>query len=784
MNHTLSSEPAGWSAPARGGWGPLRPWLISLPVLLLLLALVWSWDFRLVWQVRDVVLEVKAPQALLITLVGDTGQGFDQEGVLATAYDPRPEEHKVLTFLLPPGKHFRSLRLDLGEQTGQLEIKSVSFRSLIEDTRFSNQGLQDLFLPLAGAGGSSVIQGNLRINGAHGRARLDMNHSAADRVFGPRRRVLKLRLFWTAVCLFAATLVFLSLRYPAGQPGPGGLSGKQFAALASLSALFGLACFYFLRRVDFDFFDTRCKATITLQTSQEDRHYFFYDTGRDFNVREFQSLDVRGLDTFQNLAFQMPGRRLPENIRFDPGDRPGRILIRSITLETAYKKFTWSARECAALFQPISDIRDFRVENGLLLVQVSGPDPYFVGKPAVREQLAALRQLRRRLTQGFVLFLSLLAACFAFFVLRASRSLLDRVAAATPDQLWLSSLFLFFLFLPLTNPVLRFANDISSTELRALAEKPRLTFSDLFSFPRKFTSYFNDNFPFRNLLVRWDSLFRVNWLRTSPSFLIAVGKKGWWFLRSEVLEEGNGLNAQLGLFPFSATDLDYIRSQMLQQARWFADRRIKFYFVVCPFKESIYPEYLPYAPKLAGPISRTDQYLAALATLPGLAVVDLRQPLLAAKSQQVLFYQKDVHWNLYGGFIAYQALFRELAKDFPGAQPLTGEDVKVTQARVRQFGGGFGLVGMLNVSGVYEDTELKVDIVRPRPPAFPRVLVLHDSMFNAIEPFFKTACSEFIYVHHDWRSASNHYAAIEATKPDVVIYEISEQRLSLPGKKE
>jgi alginate O-acetyltransferase complex protein AlgJ len=232
----------------------------------------------------------------------------------------------------------------------------------------------------------------------------------------------------------------------------------------------------------------------------------------------------------------------------------------------------------------------------------------------------------------------------------------------------------------------------------------------------------------------------------------------------------------LGLSPYSQPELDYIRGQMEKEVRWFSDRGIQFYVAVCPYKESVYPEYLPWSNKPVGP-NRTDQYLECLRTVPGLHVIDFRPAVWEAKAKQVLYFQKDVHWNAYGGFVAYQHLFRDLSRLYPGGTPLTDEDLRITSVNRKQTGGIYGMVGMLNVSGVYDYLDLKVDTLKAPSPCFPHVLVLHDSMFDAIEPFFRPACSRFTYVHYNWLPISQHYAAIETAKPDVVIYAIAENRL-------
>ena len=97
-----------------------------------------------------------------------------------------------------------------------------------------------------------------------------------------------------------------------------------------------------------------------------------------------------------------------------------------------------------------------------------------------------------------------------------------------------------------------------------------------------------------------------------------------------------------------------------------ASRRIPFLIVIVPEKYSVYPEFLPqWAVPVTTP-SPLDRVLAELARYPRLNVVDLREPLRAAKARERVYYRTDSHWNYVGAMIGYAEMMREAMRLVPG----------------------------------------------------------------------------------------------------------------------
>ena len=158
-------------------------------------------------------------------------------------------------------------------------------------------------------------------------------------------------------------------------------------------------------------------------------------------------------------------------------------------------------------------------------------------------------------------------------------------------EAWLLAvLFFVAITLPLTGLWLRWHVMTEQEENRRLAVFPAISASRaaLFSFPEKFTAYFNDNFGFRPTLIHWQALAKLKLLGTSTSRLVMVGKDGWLFLSVEYSDRGKHLIPR-------STNRQLEDWKLLLEGRrdWLARRGIRYVFTIFPRKEVIYPEFLP-----------------------------------------------------------------------------------------------------------------------------------------------------------------------------------------------
>ena len=95
---------------------------------------------------------------------------------------------------------------------------------------------------------------------------------------------------------------------------------------------------------------------------------------------------------------------------------------------------------------------------------------------------------------------------------------------------------------------------------------------------------------------------------------------------------------------------------------------MKFYFVIAPNKNSVYPDYMPDGYTMAS-YRRYDQFVD-IVNKSGITAVDLRGAMTAeakAHPAQNLYYKYDTHWNNHAGYVAYQTTMNLVRKDYPNA---------------------------------------------------------------------------------------------------------------------
>ena len=246
------------------------------------------------------------------------------------------------------------------------------------------------------------------------------------------------------------------------------------------------------------------------------------------------------------------------------------------------------------------------------------------------------------------------------------------------------------------------------SENRLLAPKPRLAQLNLPGLRGYLTAselYFNDHFGFRKRLIRWFQQWkRVFHDRTNKE--VFVGEHGWLFLCGQQM-----LEHYLGTAKFTPAQLQAWQKVLEKRRDWLAARGIKYYFVVPPDKHNIYSEELPAWLRDATPANREtkldqfEKYMRGHSTVP---IVDLRAPLLEAKTSAPIYLQNDTHWNALGAFIGCQELVRFLSRDFPDLPLPRAEDFVFTN---KPYSGG-DLARMLGL----DKSEKNYFDVTPKPP--------------------------------------------------------------------
>ncbi|MBO4230027.1 MAG: hypothetical protein J5938_06735 [Clostridia bacterium] len=291
---------------------------------------------------------------------------------------------------------------------------------------------------------------------------------------------------------------------------------------------------------------------------------------------------------------------------------------------------------------------------------------------------------------------------------------------------------------------------------------------------------------------------------------VYIGKEAFgetWMYHNYTFPELLGTNL------YTDTQLEMLASSMQQRSDWCEENGMTFYFLICPSKTVIYPEYLPDGMGLKpAEQNRFDQVVGYLAEHTTVRVIDGRKGILAAKEAEpdrLLYYPLDSHWNENGGYAEYVQVMNEFRKDYPNivlheideyridsfesyfkdntyymgwydtfktSGPVyTLKDGKIgrcTWAGRKTLGGQFDQAYLER--GGFSDGTLNAKFVNEYQPDAPSVYVINDSFFIAMTRFFRDSFSSFS------RHWTNDFSCsdILAEHPNIVLYQVIEDTLS------
>jgi hypothetical protein len=205
--------------------------------------------------------------------------------------------------------------------------------------------------------------------------------------------------------------------------------------------------------------------------------------------------------------------------------------------------------------------------------------------------------------------------------------------------------------------------------------------------PSRFEAFFNDHLGARKQLTAVHARLKMRWLRSSPTPRVWVGRDEWLFYNHNAdpiyhRRIDPELPAQLDFWGFD-----------LSARRALVEETGAHYLVVfAPNKQSVHPEFLPTSHWQAGP-SSLDRLLERCRRDKKLNVLDLRDPLRAAKVNGPVYLRYDSHWNQDGAYAAYAAIVRALAKWHPQLMPRPRADFDFHLDRYQ----GCDLAGMVGL---------------------------------------------------------------------------------------
>jgi alginate O-acetyltransferase complex protein AlgJ len=298
-------------------------------------------------------------------------------------------------------------------------------------------------------------------------------------------------------------------------------------------------------------------------------------------------------------------------------------------------------------------------------------------------------------------------------------------------------------------------------------------------------AWFADHFGFRNRLVGWSQAWRLAWYHEGDRFGMVTGPHEWQFYGELQMVEHH-----LGWMQFTPKDLEAWRSLLEKRRDWLAQRHIQYLFVVAPDKQTIYPDELPgwFADAPHGQ-TKLDQFISYMRGHSTVPVLDLREPLTAARKTAPTYLEHDTHWNLFGGFVACQQMVQMLPL-VPPLPPLRLDDFVWSNAPLM---GGDLVSGLkehnyyvfqpkpsLPALGVFLSTNVvpgwdahgTYTVIENPAPLPHSAVIFHDSFGLAWRKFLGYEFKQVVFMPDRRKFDAE---LIDRVKPDVVVNEIVER---------
>ncbi len=231
------------------------------------------------------------------------------------------------------------------------------------------------------------------------------------------------------------------------------------------------------------------------------------------------------------------------------------------------------------------------------------------------------------------------------------------------------SVFFFLLLVPMSHIS---EETISLQENRTLAVKPHLKdiLEEKTEYGKKFEEWFNDHFRGRNSLVGLHSCVRNKFNRyIKNSRAVYFKDNGWMFLFPLVLDHKRAI-AESCIQNFVKFD------------NFCKENKIKFYVLAVPRKQTIYYEYLTdfgYDKRQSDNLEQIYAEIKDATNNAGIPLIYPVEELKRGKQEDYVYYKWTHHWTEWGAYIGYQALMKEVKKDFATIHVAQLEDFNITK---------------------------------------------------------------------------------------------------------
>ena len=286
--------------------------------------------------------------------------------------------------------------------------------------------------------------------------------------------------------------------------------------------------------------------------------------------------------------------------------------------------------------------------------------------------------------------------------------------------------------------------------------------------------FYADHFPLRSTILSAASVifaYTGNHYDTSRCY---QGKSNWLFLGNDYSKCVDKLTGKESL---NENQIERMAAKYSRLQRLVDSGASQFLILIGPNKSTIYGEHLPgfIFPSRVRYISPLVAKLRAM----NIDVYDPTERLMSFKSNRLLYYRTDTHWNLLGAYVAFEGL-REYAK-WPPLFPATFKNVPSKHGDLVNIGGytSFHIIDddtfSLNDFHIQSSPSQDDTITTVQASSDKAVWVFGDSFTEALKPFIQAQFRTVRYFKHD---DFKKVMKSDAPRPDIVLWVVVERNFA------
>lgn len=234
-------------------------------------------------------------------------------------------------------------------------------------------------------------------------------------------------------------------------------------------------------------------------------------------------------------------------------------------------------------------------------------------------------------------------------------------------------IFILIIIILLSLPVVQMAFDFPKVvrvdENRKLKEKPSFTLQNSDIYPKDLTVWFNDNFGFRDLLIKIKT--QIDYSLFNSSSKVYIGKEGWLFYRSVIDVEQPLVEKYLSL------NSDEVVMGVERLTRKLENRKVQLILTIAPMKNIFYDSMLPSDLSVPSIDRQINLLEKRLKKIPNLIYIDSIEILKNAMKQRPVFHKTDFHWNDPAAFEVSQGIINRLSKIEKKSPPLLNQKLQI-----------------------------------------------------------------------------------------------------------